>query len=123
MAHPTPSAPGAQAASAPVPAASPANRDGRRAWWMAVATAAIVLAAVIVFNILGPRRATTPPDQGQTAPASQGANQTGGPASDGSVNAASPQRSDTPTPAGREAMGAPAGAAPQAGQAGAGASR
>ncbi|ADX45759.1 hypothetical protein Acav_1842 [Paracidovorax avenae ATCC 19860] len=88
------------------------NRDNRRGWWMAVATAAIVLAAVIAFNLLGPKNPARPPGDGHKTPASQGAAQSGGPAPDGSVQGAAPQRSDTPTPSGREGVGAPAGAVP-----------
>ncbi|MGY8573747.1 hypothetical protein L0935_21050, partial [Paracidovorax citrulli] len=93
---------------------SRSNRDNRRGWWMAVATAAIVLTAVLAFNLLGPKNPVRPPGEGHETPASQGAAQTGGPVPDGSVEGAAPQRSDTPTPAGREGMGAPAGAAPAA---------
>ncbi len=123
MAHPTPSpsAPDTTAARQPPP--SPANRDSRRGWCMAVATALIVLGAVLFFNFAGPRQPTVSPGEGHSTPASQGANQTGGPAANGAVESAAPQRSDTPTPAGREGVGAPAGAAPQAPAAAGAASR
>ena len=123
MAHPTPSSPAPNATPAQQPPASPANRDSRRGWWMAVVTAVIVLGAVLYFNAAGPRQPTVSPGEGHSTPASQGAHQTGGPTSNGSVESAAPQRSDTPTPAGREGVGAPAGAAPQATDAATAASR
>ncbi len=51
---------------------SRSNRDNRRGWWMAVATAAIVLTAVLAFNLLGPKNPVRPPGEGHETPASQG---------------------------------------------------
>lgn len=102
------------AATPPGAHQSASKRDEKRILWIALCGVAVVVAAVVFFNVRGPDMPTSPGQGSNTPSMQQGANQTGGPSGDPTTQGSAPQRSDTPTPQGREAMGAPVGAAPSA---------
>lgn len=95
--------------SRPQQTLSPTVRDDKRALRIAVLTALVALAVVIVFNFRAPPDRVPAPDQSTSVPA-EGV--PGGALNESARREAEVQQGDTPTSSGREGMGAPAGAAP-----------
>ncbi|SDM24125.1 hypothetical protein SAMN05428957_103355 [Oryzisolibacter propanilivorax] len=95
---------------------SPTVRDEKRAMRIIAVLLAVVVLAVIAFNLMAPKDRLRAPDEG-AAPAATAQQQPATTApGDGSVQRSAPERGDTPTPQDRAAVGAPAGGALPTGQ-------
>jgi len=95
-------------------------RDEKRAMrWIAILVAVVVL-AVLAFNVMAPKDRLRAPDEAPTPAAGTAAPtvdpQRQQPATtapgDGTARSTTPEAADSPTPVGREGMGAPTGAVP-----------
>ncbi|PWW47866.1 hypothetical protein [Melaminivora alkalimesophila] len=94
----------------------PTGRHEKRARNIVLIALALLVVAVLGFNLLAPRDRLQAPDAPRDA---VGSHQEERPQAtttapgDGSVSRSTPEAADTPTPAGRERMGAPALSNPQ----------
>ena len=95
---------------------APTGRHEKRARNIVLIALALLVVAVLGFNLLAPRDRLQAPDAPRDA---VGSNQVERPQAsttapgDGTVSRSIPEAADTPTPAGRERMGAPALSNPQ----------